>query len=394
MASSTDIPVARRVRQVPVSATKEMPMLAARVGGCVSLGQGVPSFATPRHVVDAVALALREEDRAGKYSLQPGLPELRKAVAHHLESEKGIATDPEGELAITAGAMEGLLMAIFTLVEREDEVILPSPTYASYIEQVLLAEGTPVFVPLRKKDWGLDVAAVEEAITPKTRAVVVCNPSNPTGAVYSDSEVRALAELARERGIYLIFDETYDYLVYGGEPTVSAASLPGAKEWVISVFSFSKRYAMTGWRVGFVMAPAELLTQMLKVHDAAVICAPTVSQYAALAAITGPQDPFADMRDRLRERRDLCCRRLDALAPAFDYVRPGGAFYVMARHPLTGEPDREVALRILNEARVITVPGDSFGPGGEGHLRLSFGGTEDELNEAFDRLERWVQKLG
>jgi aminotransferase len=385
--------ISRRVSQVTISATKEMPMLAAKVGKCVSLGQGVPSFSTPNHVIEAVSRALAGDSRSGKYSLQPGMPELRRAAAEYLGTQKGIVVDPEGEIIITVGAMEGLLAAILTLVEQGDQVILPSPTYASYIEQVLLAEGTPVFVPLRQEDWGLDVEAIKRAITQKTRAIILCNPNNPTGGVFDNEEVRSLCRVVKEHDLILVSDETYDFLVYDDLPSpLSPAALPGLGDHVISVFSFSKKYAMTGWRVGYITAPHELMAQMMKVHDVAAICAPTPSQLAALAALEGPQDEVHRMQEELAKRRDLCCRRLDGLKNAFSYVKPRGAFYLMARYRFTDTPSRDVAIRILNEARVITVPGGSFGPGGEGHLRISFGATEEELNEAFDRIEKWVEE--
>jgi aminotransferase len=365
-------------------------MVAARVGGCVSLGQGVPSFPTPPHIAEAVSRALREDHRSGKYSLQPGMQELRNAVAESLASEKGISVDPNSEVSITVGAMEGLLAAFLTLVDRGDEVILPSPAYASYIEQVIIAEGRPVFVPLRKEDWGLDIDEIRAAITERTRLIVICNPSNPTGSVISNEDLRKLADIAREHQVMLVSDETYDYLVYNGPPPLSPAGLPGLRDLVISIFSFSKKYAMTGWRVGYITAAKELMRELMKVHDVAAICAPTPSQYGALAAMTGPQDVVGEMASVLSKRRDLCINRIDALGDAFDYVEPQGAFYIMARYRFTDAPSREVAIRLIEEAKVITVPGGSFGPGGEGHLRLSYGGDEEEINEAFDRIERWL----
>lgn len=385
-------PISRRVKRIPASDTKQMPMLAARIGGCVSLGQGVPSFETPAHITEAVCQALRDEPASGKYSLQPGMRPLRQAIAESLQREKGILADPDSEIAVTVGAMEGLLTAILALVERGDEVILPAPTYASYIEQVLLAGGKPVFVPLRTADWSLDVDAVEKAITNKTRLVIVCNPSNPTGVVFADDDIRRLAECVSKHGIYLISDETYDYLTYESPVPISPASLPGMSEHVISVFSFSKKYAMTGWRVGYITAPQTLMDGMMKVHDVAAICAPAPSQYAALDALTGPTEPIRQMREALNARRELCCRRLDTLTGVFDYVAPRGAFYTMARYGFTDAPSRETAVRLLNEARVITIPGGSFGPGVEGHLRLSYGGTEEEIEAAFDRIDTWLKQ--
>ena len=379
----------RRVGRIRISETKLMPMIAAEVGGCVSLGQGVPSFPTPEHVVDAVCRALREDSAAGKYSLQPGMPALREAVAELLTREKGLRVDPRAEVAITVGAMEALLCAVLSLVEEGDEVLMPSPAYASHVEQVLLAGGVPVSVSAGP-GWGLDVAALEAAVTPRTRAILFSNPCNPTGAVFGERELRELARVAERHDLYVITDETYDSLVYDGPMAPSVAALPELAGRCVLVNSFSKRFALTGWRVGYAWASAPIMDQMLKVHDCTAICAPTVAQHAALAALRGPQEVFTAMRAALAARRELACARLDALAGALSYVRPAGAFYIMARTLFTDEPSRQLAERLIREARVITIPGSTFGAAGEGHLRLSYGAGEAELEDAFDRLSRWV----
>ncbi len=399
-----------RVRQIKISATKEMPMLAARVGGCVSLGQGVPSFATPEHVVAAVAKALRDDPAAGKYSLQPGMPALRRAAAELLRAEKGLPADAETEVAITVGGMEGLLCAMLTLVGPGDEVIVPEPFYPSHVEQILMAEGTPVYAPLRRADWSLDVDAVEAALSPRTKAIIISSPHNPTGAVFAKADLLKLAELAIRNDIYVICDDTYDALAYdvpardvlardmaaGHEAEAGAfslMSLPELRHLLVGVFSFSKRFALTGWRVGFLWAQEPLMAQMLKIHDAAAICAPTPSQIAALASLEGPQDIYAGFKEQLRQRRDLLCAGLNGLGGRFSYIRPAGAFYVMAKAEdailnIVGD-SRELALRLLREAKVITIPGGAFGPGGEGHVRLSFGGDEADIAEALRRMAEW-----
>lgn len=388
-----DIPtagVSRRVWRIKISATKEMPMLAAKVGGCVSLGQGVPSFPTPPHIVEAVCRVLRDDHASGKYSLQPGLPALRQAVAERMLAPKGLAYDPETEIGLTAGAMEALLCAVLTLVDEGDEVLVPSPNYTSHLEQILLAGGRPVLVPL-KPDWSLDVPAFEAALTPKSKAILICNPHNPTGAVFADEDLRALAALAAKHGLYVISDETYDVLTWDGPTPLPLAAVPEIRDRAVTIFSFSKRYALTGWRVGGFAASETLTGQMLKVHDCATICAPTPAQHAALAALEGPQEPFEEMRRALANRRELCCGLLDKLAPAVTYARPGGAFYVMAKCGFTDEPSLELAKRLIHEAKVITIPGGGFGPEGEGHLRLSYGAAEDEIEEAFARIGRWLE---
>jgi aminotransferase len=382
--------VTRRVSRICISAIKEMPLLASRIGGCVSLGQGIPSFPTPEHILDAVRRVMRDDPQCGKYTLGPGMGELRTAVAEHLEHSRGITVDPFREICVTVGAMEGLAAGLLTVVDRGDEVILPSPNYASHIEQVLLAEGVPVFVPLSESDWQLDVEGIRRAITPRTRAIVLCNPHNPTGAHFSEDDLRAVAALACEHDFFVVADETYDFLVYEDREHFSLAAIPELKDRLIATFSFSKKYAMTGWRVGYVYASEGLLDHIMKVHDAVAICAPTLSQHAALAALRGPQDCVGNIRETLVKRRDLTCARLDRLAQNFSYIPPRGAYYLMARCLAPSVDSMTWALRLLNEARVITIPGSAFGPTGEGHIRLSFGGTEDEINEAFDRIERWL----
>jgi len=382
--------ISQRVKQISISAIKEMPLIASKIGDCVSLGQGIPSFPTPSHIVETVCQVMREDLHSGKYTLGPGMPELREAVARSLSGQLGRAVDPDTEICITVGAMEALLASILTVVERGDEVILPSPNYASHIEQVLLAEGIPVFVPLQVKDWQLSIEAIRRAITPRTKALILCNPHNPTGANFSEAALRELADLAQAHELFVISDETYDFLVYDSQPHFSLTLIPELKERLIATFSFSKKYAMTGWRVGYVYSSAALLDHIMKIHDAAAICAPSLSQHAALAALRGPQDCVSDICAALAARRDLACQRLDRMADFFDYVKPQGAYYLMARYKVPGVDSMEVALRMLREARVVSIPGGAFGPGGENHIRLSFGGTEAEINEAFDRIERWL----
>ncbi|KJS03537.1 MAG: aminotransferase [Desulfobulbaceae bacterium BRH_c16a] len=386
---SNPIRISKRVLNISPSATKEMALIAAGIDGCVSLGQGVPSFATPPHIVESVITTLRENPGSGHYTLQTGMPALRRGIAEYLRLEKNITVDPESELCVTVGGMEALLATVMTVVDEGDEVILPSPTYASYIEQILLAGGIPVFVPLTKT-WGLDPEAIGRAITPRTRAIMLCNPGNPTGTVFADDEIISLCKLAVAHNFVVITDEAYDYMVYDGAMPLSPLSIDAFRDNVISISSLSKKYALTGWRVGWVAAAQPWMKQIMKVHDATAICSPTPSQFAALAALSGDQQCVAAMREELIKRKELCCARLDKLSKYFSYVPPKGAFYVMAKYLFSTASSQHVATRLLQEAKVITIPGGAFGKGGEGHLRLSFGGELQVIDEAFDRIEQWL----
>ena len=392
--------IAKRVARIEVSAIKQMPLLASKVEGCVSLGQGIPSFATPPFIREAVIEELRKNDTIGKYSLQPGVPELKIEIAKRLERTKGIPVNPENEVFVSCGAMEAIAAGIATIVERGDEVLLPSPNYASHIEQILFAEGKPVFVPLLEdRGWKLDIESFKRAITPKTKAILICCPMNPTGAVFSEQELKAIARIALDNNLYVIADEAYDFLVYDNLPYFSLASLPELKNNLIATYSFSKMYCMTGWRVGYMYASARIIDQVLKVHDAFAICAPTISQYAALAALKatdgegGEGDKFIrQLVEALDSRRELICIRLDDLTHVFSYQKPKGAYYIFPKIVFEGINSMDLALRLLYEAKVITVPGNGFGPTGEGHIRLSYGGTEEQINKAFDRIDEWAKR--
>ena len=372
-----------------------MPILASKVPGAISLGQGIPSHPTPPHIREAVIHALNHDPDVGKYSLQPGWPLLRQAVALDVSQRIGEPVDPEREVFISTGSMEALFAAILTVVEPGGEVIMPSPNYASHVEQVSLAGGRVAWVPLIEEEgWRWDLDAVARTVTDKTRAIILCNPLNPTGTIFSEDEVRGLAEICLKHNLFLISDEAYHFMYYGDRPPFSPTRIPELKDQLIATFSFSKKYAMTGWRVGYMYASGGVIDQVLKVHDALSISAPTISQAAALAALEGPQDCVAELVADLKERRDLMCRRLDRLAPLFTYQRPEGAYYIFVRFNLPGTTSFDLALRLLNEARVITIPGQAFGPTAGQFIRLSFGGTPEQIDSAFDRIDHWATDQG
>lgn len=393
--------ISHRVSQITVSAIKQMPLLASKVPGCVSLGQGIPSPNTPLFIREAVIKALQDDSDStiGKYSLQPGIPKLKELIALDLMRTRNIAhINAETEIFVSCGGMEALAAGIATIIDRGDEVILNSPSYSSHIEQILFAEGVPKFVALEEgEDWTLNPDALRKAITSKTKALILCSPSNPTGAVFTEAQLREVASIILEHNLFVILDETYDFLVYDNQPYFSLLSIPELKDNVIAACSFSKRYCMTGWRVGYMYASARIIKQVLKVHDAFAICAPTISQFAAAAALSGTNgkdgpgdESVKQLMETMTRRRDLVCSRLDKLSDVFTYAKPRGGYYVFPRYRAKDNiGSMDFALRILNEAKVITVPGNAFGPTGEGHIRMSFGAEERELSEAFDRIDRW-----
>jgi aminotransferase len=383
---------AKRVREIKVSAIKQMPLLARRFSNVVSLGQGIPSLPTPKYIREQVIEALNNDNNGiGKYSLQPGMTELKQAAARIVEKKSLRQVDAEKEIFISAGAMEALFTAIVSIVDNGDEVILFDPSYASHIEQVIFAGGVPVYVPL-EKGWNISIEKLSKAITAKTKAIIVCSPNNPTGKVFAESDLKAIVELAAKNDLFVIADETYDFLVYDNLKFKSLTSI--SKDNLIACFSFSKEYAMTGWRLGYMYAPAEVIEQCLKVHDATVIAAPTISQFAGLAALSEQNSSeVAEIKTALESRRNLMCLRLDLLSDLFEYEKPMGAYYILVKYLKTKLTSEQFAFKLLEDVQVITIPGNAFGPSGEGYIRMSFGGTEPEINEAFDRIEAWNKNL-
>lgn len=383
---------AKRVKDIEVSLIRQMPVWAAKVPDTVSLGQGIPSFDLPDYIRERLIEALRSRKDINKYSLEPGMPILKEEVGKYLEKTRGVKINPEKEICITKGAIGGLFCAISSLIEKDEEVILLDPAYGPHIEQVKFAEGKPVFVPLIEKEgWRPNIEAIESAITEKTKAIIICDPSNPTGGIFKKKDLEKIAELALRYDLFLITDETYDFLIYDNKEHFSLLSLPEIQDRLIACFSFSKKYAMTGFRVGYLYAQESILDQILKVHDESTICAPTISQYAALFALTGPQDYVEKFKAEFTKRRELICQRLDKLKELFEYQKPEGAYYILPKIKLKIE-SKDFSFKLLYQAGVITIPGIAFGPAGESHVRLSFTGEEEEITEAFDRIEKFWKK--
>ncbi len=383
-----------RTGLMKLSPIKEMELAASRVPGVVSLAQGIPSFDTPEPIKTFVQQKIAE-GACAKYSLSPGLPQLRELIAESLLRE-GMHYDADSEIIVTCGSIEGIAATLLTLTQPGDEVLLPSPSYASYQEVVRMAGCTPRFAPLREENnFAFDLDAFERNISPRTSAILYCNPNNPTGTVFSKEETLALIELAERHGLFLIIDEAYKDFVFTKEPYFSPAQAPDQRTRVVRVFTFSKAYGMTGWRVGYVHSDARNIREILKVHDALVTCAPVVSQYGAIAALEFGAAHITAFRHAFKERRDRTVQHLDALSYVFDYQKPEGAYFVFPRVKdiaPRARDSRRLALHILEHAKVALVPGVAFGPSGEAHLRINFGRELTEIDAAFERLQTYFRQ--
>jgi len=376
-----------------------MELRASKIPGVISLAQGVPSFDTPDPVKRAAIEAI-EAGKVAKYSLVPGTLEFREAIAHHLERENKFF-DFETEIIATAGSIEAITATLLTILSPGDEVLIPDPTYTSYQAAVKVARGTPVFLPLDEENrWALDVDKFEKLITPRTKAFLFCNPNNPTGTIFPRNQLHALAQLAIKHNIYILSDEVYkDFVFDSNEKPYSLAELRGIRDRLIYIFSFSKAYAMTGWRIAFLATHQALAARILAVHDALVTCAPVVSQFAARAALEMAGEEVENFRKYFEKRRDLICERLDKLEKVFQYQKPDSAYFVFPKiqeeylqKVAAGGGSRQFALELLEQAKVATVPGSAFGPNGENHIRMCFGRSEEDIQEAFDRLEKFFSR--
>jgi len=391
--------ISKRAQKIVISPIKEMSILAdefeERTGvKIVSFGQGIPYFDTPKYIKKGIREALKEISTA-KYTLEPGITELRELIAKDLFLSKNISgIQPKKEIMVTAGCQEAVACALLSTIDQGDEVLLFSPGFASHIEQVLQFGGIPKFVPLIEKDgWRLEMKELEKKITKKTKVILFSNPSNPTGVVLSKKEIEGLVRIAKKYDLIIIADETYDFLVYDGVKYFSPASISAIRDRVILCSSFSKRFALTGYRVGYAFSDSGIIDQMLKVHDALAICAPAISQKAALAGLKGPKKIVAGLVDKFKFNRELMCGELDEMKDIFEYQKPMGAYYILAKYKVPKINSFELALKILKEAKVITIPGAAFGPTGEGHLRLSFACSPAEIKEGFKRLKNWSKNL-
>ncbi len=382
--------LSRRVQDVPPSGIRKFFDVLATMPNVISLGVGEPDFDTPRVIVEAGVEALR----SGRthYTSNYGTLELREALAAHLQRRYDVRYDPATEMVITVGASEGLAITLAAIVDPGDEVVVAEPTYVAYVPDIIFSGGRPVFVSCRPDDgWQLDPDAVEAAITPRTKALFLGFPNNPTGAVLEPDRIRALAQIAERHDLLVISDEIYDRLVYAGHRHEAFSALPGMRERTILLGGFSKSYAMTGWRVGYVCAPADLLEGIVKVHQYIIMSAPTVAQDAALAGLLEGDAEVERMVAEYDRRRQMFVRGLNRIGLAT--VEPRGAFYAFPHVGGTGLSSAEFAERLLHEQEVAVVPGDAFGASGEGYARAAIATSYEDLQEALVRIERFVASI-
>jgi aminotransferase len=379
----------KRVTGIPASAIHAMTALSKTVEEVAFLSWAKPTSTAPAHIHEAAAAAIAD-GRADGYSETKGLQELREEIVRKLERDNGIKADPD-EIIVTVGAIEGLSAALMAAIDPGDEVILPSPTYSTHTNQVQLASGVPVFVPtIEEEGFRIDIDGIRKAVTPKTKAIIYCSPSNPTGAVFGEEELTELAQIALETGITIITDEAYEYFTYDGYKHFAIASIPEVRDHVISCFTFTKNYAMTGWRIGYLHASEKWIPYIGKAHIPFAICAPVASQYAALAALQGPQDCIEEFRSKYQAARDLMCDRIERLGTVLSVQKPRGSYLMFPKILLEeGRDSTAFCKKLLLEAKVSTTPGSDFGPTAEGHLRMSFCVPDEMINLAFDRLEAY-----
>ena len=379
------------IAHMPPSPIRRIYEKAIRMEDVIFFSLGEPDFDTPPKVVEAAVESLHRGET--HYTPNAGLPELREAIAENLRSWDGICYDPAGEIAVTSGGMEALVLALLALVDPGDEVILPDPSYTNYRDQVRICRGVPVYVPVREDDdFQFDPASLERAITDRTRVILLNTPANPTGGVASRERLEAIARVAVKHDLWVLFDEVYKYLFYSDAPFFNIAAAPGMRQRTLVIDSCSKTYAMTGWRVGWVAGPASVVGCIPKIQENLCSCVPAFVQRGALCALRAAGADVARMNAAYRARRDVIVQGINAI-PGLSARTPEGAFYLFVNIRQTGLSSEDFAMRLLEEARVALSPGSAFGPSGEGYVRIAYPSDEAILREGLRRIAAFMEKL-
>ena len=382
-------PLSKKVVEIKPSGIRKFFDIAAEMEDVVSLGVGEPDFDTPWHVRDEGIYAL-EKGRTF-YTSNAGLKELRIEISRYLRRRCNLTYDPLKEILVTVGGSEGIDLALRAMIDPGDEVLIPEPCYVSYLPCVQLVGGVPVTIELKaENEFRLTKEDLLAHITDKTKMLVLPFPNNPTGAIMTREDLEAIAEVIIEKDIFVLSDEIYSELTYQGDH-VSMASIPGMWERTLTINGFSKSYAMTGWRLGYICGPREIVAQMTKIHQFAIMCAPTTSQYAAVEAMKNGDNDVRQMREAYNQRRRYLMHAFKEMnLPCFE---PFGAFYVFPCIKEFGLTSEEFAMRLLEEEHVAVVPGTAFGNSGEGFLRISYAYSVDALKVAMERIARFIERL-
>jgi len=374
-----------RLNDIQISGIRRFFNMVNQYDDVVSLTIGQPDFYTPDHIKQAAVNAIQHNRTT--YTPNAGILELRKAIEQYVSEKYNLSYQADEEIIVTVGASQAIDATLRTILTPGDEVILPGPVYPGYEPLIKLAGATPVYVDTREQGFKLTAKQLEQSITPKTKAVILPYPSNPTGVSLTESELRGIADVLKKYELFGLADEIYSELVYTGKHT-SIAQFSDVRDHIIVINGISKSHAMTGWRIGFLLAPAWLAKHILKVHQYNVSCPTSISQYAALEALTNGKEDPSFMKEEYKERRDYVMRRLSGMG--LDYVVPDGAFYIFPKFPLDGMTSFEKAVQLLEECRLALVPGDAFSTYGEGYMRLSYAYSQDTLKKGLDRLEAFL----
>ena len=382
-------PLSDKIVTIPPSGIRKFFDIVSEMKDAISLGVGEPDFDTPWHIREEGIYSL-EKGRTF-YTSNAGLKELKIEICRYINRRQGISYDPDHEVMVTVGGSEAIDLALRAMPNPGDQVLIPQPSYVSYVPCTILADGEPVVIELEEKDqFKLTPQKLREKITPKSKILILPFPNNPTGAVMTREDLDEIAKIVEEYDLFVISDEIYSELTYE-QKHVSIASLPGMKERTVLINGFSKSYAMTGWRLGYACAPANILSQMLKIHQFAIMCAPTTSQYAAVSALRNGDGDVEMMRESYNQRRRYLMYAFKEMG--LDCFEPYGAFYTFPSIKRFGMSSDEFATRLLMEEKVAVVPGTAFGECGEGYLRISYAYSLDNLKEALGRIQRFIQRL-
>jgi len=385
------VQVSKIAREIKGSTIRKMFNMASSMTDTVSFALGEPDFTTSKNIIDAACKALQEG--ITHYTPNAGILPLRQAIAKKLKNKNNVEIDPETEVMITAGGMEALMLVMMVALDPGDEIILTDPFWTNHPSQVLMTGAIPRFVKVYEEDgFAYNPDNVRKAINSKTKAILINSPANPTGGVAGREVLEEIAKMAIEHDLIVITDEVYQHLIYDGAEFVSIASLPGMKERTVIIDSFSKAYAMTGWRIGYAAGCREILQNMIKLHENVVSCITTSSQYGAIEALEGPQDYLGYMLEKYAARRNLIVEGINSIEK-LSCIKPKGAFYAFPNITGTGMSSEEFAVELLKKTGVVVVPGSGFGEAGEGFIRISYATSEENIKEGLRRIKAFVEGL-